>query len=102
MVDRVYRRNATQSAPQPPSDPSVGYPTDGNSSQGIPATAPGDYWFYMMTESLRQLIVDSGREPNHLDLNLVSKAVLRYKDIAAPVTEYRFVVRNGIAMMEEI
>lgn len=102
MVDRVYERSAAQGAPQPPLVPSIGYPTNGNPAQGVAATIPGAYWYYMMTECLRQLVVDSGRNPDHLDLSLVSKAVLQYVDVAEPQTEYRMVMRTGIPMMEEI
>jgi len=77
MVDRVYQRNAIQSAPPVPSAPSVGYPTDGDSSQSVPATAPGSYWFYMITESLRRVIVDAGLTPNHEELGRLSEAIRR-------------------------
>lgn len=75
MVDRVYERNAAQSAPQPPADPSVGYPTSGNPAQGVPATIPGDYWYHMITESLRKVIVDAGLTPDHEDLGQLLAAI---------------------------
>jgi len=102
MVDRVYQRNAIENAPQPPATPSAGYPTDGNPEQGIAATLPGAYWFHMVTESLRRLVVDAGRVPDHQDLGLVSKSVLRYVDDAVPEDEYRMIVKNGIPMLEKI
>lgn len=75
MVDRVYQRNATETAPQPPADPSEGYPTDGNPAQSIPATAPGAYWFHMITESLRRVVVEAGLTPNHEDLGQLIEAL---------------------------
>lgn len=77
MVDRVYQRNAIQTPPSAPESPSSGYPTDGDSSQGVPATAPGSYWFYMITESLRKVIVDAGLTPNHQELGRLSEAIRR-------------------------
>jgi hypothetical protein len=75
MVDRVYQRNTSDSAPQPPTDPSIGYPTGGNPAQGVPATIPGPYWYHMITESLRKVITDAGLEPNHTDLNQLAEAL---------------------------
>lgn len=75
MVDRVYQRNATETAPQPPSDPSVGYPTNGNPAGGIPATAPGAWWYHMITESLRKIVVQAGLTPDHEDLDQVVEAL---------------------------
>ncbi|KMQ72833.1 gp53-like domain-containing protein [Marinobacter subterrani] len=77
MVDRVYERNATQSAPQAPQTPSAGYPTDGNPAQGIPATIPGAYWYHMILESLVALVSKSGQQPDHTDLQQVVEAVSR-------------------------
>lgn len=75
MVDRVYERNAAQGAPQPPQAPSAGYPTDGNPAQGVAATIPGAYWYHMITESLRQIVVAAGLEPDHLELGRLAAAV---------------------------
>ncbi|MGP9664043.1 hypothetical protein ACT3TY_05375 [Halomonas sp. AOP22-C1-8] len=75
MVDRVYQRNTSDSTPQPPTNPSVGYPTGGNPAQGVPATIPGPYWYHMITESLRKVISDAGLEPNHTDLNQLAEAL---------------------------
>lgn len=77
MVDRVYERNASDSAPQPPSDPSTGYPTAGDSSQSVPATVPGPYWFHMITESLRRLVVEAGIAPDHTNHDQVVDALSR-------------------------
>ena len=77
MVDRVYQRNTSDSAPQPPTDPSTGYPTGGNPAQGVPATIPGPYWYHMITESLRRVVVEAGLTPDHEDLGLVVSALSR-------------------------
>lgn len=75
MVDRVYQRNTSDSAPQPPTDPSIGYPTGGNPAEGVPATVPGPYWYHMITESLRRVVVAAGLEPDHLNLDRLKDAV---------------------------
>ncbi|SER79060.1 Phage Tail Collar Domain [Vreelandella subterranea] len=75
MVDRVYERNASDLAPQPPTNPSSGYPTAGNPAQGIPATLPGPYWYHMITESLRRVVVEAGLTPDHEDLDQVVEAL---------------------------
>jgi len=75
MVDRVYERNTSDSAPQPPADPSVGYPTGGNPAQGVPATIPGPYWYHMITESLRRVVVEAGLMPDHEDLDQLLGAI---------------------------
>jgi hypothetical protein len=75
MVDRVYQRNTSDSAPQPPTDPSIGYPTGGNPAQGVPATIPGPYWYHMITESLRRVVVAAGLEPDYVNLDRLKDAV---------------------------
>lgn len=75
MVDRVYQRNTSDSAPQPPTDPSIGYPTGGNPAEGVPATIPGPYWYHMITESLRRVVVAAGLEPDHLNLDRLKDSV---------------------------
>lgn len=74
-MDRVFESGASASPPAAPASPSTGYPQAGNPGASIAATKPGPYWYHMITESLRQLVLDAGLTPNHLDLTLVSKAV---------------------------
>lgn len=75
MVDRVYQRNATAAPPAVPDAPSEGYPTNGNPAGAIPATIPGAYWYHMITESLRNVIVTAGLDPDHEDLGQVVEAL---------------------------
>ncbi|PHM20926.1 MAG: hypothetical protein CK604_00505 [Curvibacter sp. PD_MW3] len=74
-MDRVYASNVSATPPSPPASPAVGYPRSGNPSTATEATKTGPYWVYMITESLRKLIVDAGLTPDHTNLNLVSQAV---------------------------
>lgn len=75
MVDRVYQRNATAAPPAVPDAPSEGYPTNGNPAGAIPATIPGAYWYHMITESLRNVIVAAGLDPDHEDLGQLVEAM---------------------------
>lgn len=77
MVDRAWERDAADSAPSAPAEPSFGYPTGGNPAQGIPATRPGDYWYHMVTEELRAVAEIAGIEPDHADLTQVREAIRR-------------------------
>src|SRR5690554_29725 len=83
MVDRVYQRNVSESAPQPPTDPQTGYPTAGNPAQAIPATVPGPYWYHMITESLRRVVTDAGLEPDHLELGRLAAAIRKAATVDA-------------------
>lgn len=77
MVDRVFEKNAAATVTAAPAAPSVGYPTAGNPSQGIPATRPGPYWYYMITESLRKVVADMGIVPDHTDQAQLFNALAR-------------------------
>lgn len=74
-MDRVFESGAAGLAPAAPASPSTGFPTGGNPGGGVPATKPGPYWFHMVTEELRALIVDAGITPDHLALNQVLLAI---------------------------
>lgn len=74
-MDRVYESGAVAGAPAVPAAPSSGYPTSGDPSSGTPATQPGPYWFYQITEELRNLISNAGLVPDYSNLTQVSAAV---------------------------
>lgn len=63
-MDRYWESNALGTAPALPSTPSVGYPTDGNLGTSTPPTNPGAWWFHMITEEIRAVIVAAGLTPN--------------------------------------
>ncbi len=73
-MDRNYQADAVNSTPDLTTLSSQGYPTNGNASLGIAATQPGAAWFYMITEELRNLIVNAGLTPDHTDLTQLVKA----------------------------
>ena len=74
-MDRSYASGAAGSAPLAPSSPSIGYPTAGNPGTGTPATKPGEYWFYMITEEIRKVISDAGLAPSGASVNQLSAAI---------------------------
>lgn len=73
-MDRFYQNSGVGSPP--PTSPSSGdYPTAGNPVTATPATRPGAYWFYMITESLRNVVVGAGKTPDKDNLNLLKEAI---------------------------
>lgn len=74
-MDRVFKSGASATPPSPPASPSTGYPIGGDPGTGTPATKPGPYWYHMITESLRRLLVASGLTPDHTNLDQVTLAV---------------------------
>lgn len=74
-MDRVFESGAAGLAPAAPASPSSGFATGGNPSGGVPATKPGPYWFHMVTEEIRAVIVAAGLTPDHLALNQLALAI---------------------------
>lgn len=74
-MDRAFKSGAIATPPTAPVTPSFGYPTGGNPAAGVQATTPGDWWFYMVTEELRQVIVDAGITPDSASINQLSAAI---------------------------
>jgi len=75
-MDRYYETAVSATAPDSPVTPLLGFPSSGNPASGIPATRPGAYWFHMITESLRNIILAAGNNPDAVDLTLLSKSIL--------------------------
>lgn len=73
-MDRTFASAVSATPPSAPASPAIGYPRPGDPG-GSSATKPGAWWYYMITESLRNIIVDAGLTPDHTDLTLVSQAV---------------------------
>jgi hypothetical protein len=74
-MDRVYTAGASATPPSAPGSPSSGYPTAGNPSLGVPATRPGAWWYYMITEEIRNVLVAASITPDHTDLTQLSDAI---------------------------
>lgn len=73
-MDRVYQSNAVGTPPTV-TQSSGAYPTAGNKSVGQLATVPGPYWFYSVTEELRNAIVAMGLTPDAGQVNQLALAL---------------------------
>ncbi len=74
-MDRKFESGASLSVPTVPAAPSTGYATNGDPATAIQATVPGEYWYHMVTEELRHLVVSAGLTPAHATLTQVYDAV---------------------------
>lgn len=74
-MDRAFSSGASGTPPSAPVSPSSGYATSGNPGTGTPATKPGAWWYHMMTEELRALIVAAGLTPDFTNTSQVAQAV---------------------------
>lgn len=64
MDNRKWEANASGTPPTPLASPSIGYPTKGNPIGAVPATKPGEWMWYALTEELRNVILEGGLTPN--------------------------------------
>jgi hypothetical protein len=74
-MDRYNRGAGSASAPSAPAGPANPYFTEGNPTLGVPATQPGPWWFHMITEELRAVIVAAGLTPDHTDVTQLTQAI---------------------------
>jgi microcystin-dependent protein len=74
-MDRYNRGAGSASAPSAPAAPDNPYFTEGNPTLGVLATQPGPWWFHMMTEELRAVIVAAGLTPDHTDVTQLTQAI---------------------------
>lgn len=75
-MDRVFESGAAGTPPDAPASPSSGYPSSGNPATATPATKPGPYWYHMITESMRRVIVAAGLTPDHANLDRFKDAIV--------------------------
>lgn len=74
-MNRTFESGSSGSPPSAPASPSTGYPTPGNPATATPATKPGAWWFHMITEELRKVVVDAGLTPDHTTLTQLKQAL---------------------------
>jgi hypothetical protein len=74
-MDHVYEAGALGSPPSSALNTSSGYPTPGNPGGGVPATKPGAYAWYMLTEEIRNAIVGAGLTPDKTDVTQLLAAI---------------------------
>lgn len=82
-MDHAYRLNISATPPTPPSSFLIGYPQAGSQDGTTPPTFAGTWWYYMMTEELRNLIIAAGLTPSPTNLNQVTLAVEALAAVAA-------------------
>lgn len=90
-MDRIWKSGASGTPPAVPAVPSTGFPTQGNPVAGVPPTTPGAYWFHMVTESLRNIIVEAGLTPDASDLTLVVEAIKKLALMSGEIGKISFV-----------
>ena len=73
-MDRVYQSNAIETPPSSVAS-SGSYPTAGNKASGQLATVPGPYWFYSITEEIRNAIIAAGLTPDSAQVNQLAAAI---------------------------
>lgn len=83
-MDRAYASGAAGIPPAPPASPSIGYPQQANPGLGAPATKPGKYWYYMITEEIRGVIAAAGITPDQADVTQLSDAISAMITAQAP------------------
>ena len=70
-MQRAYGGNVQGTTPAMPGNLQVGYPKDSGGS-----TSPGYWWYYMVTESLMNLLSAAGITPSASDMTQVTQAVV--------------------------
>lgn len=74
-MERYNQSAGSASAPTAPAAPTNKFFTVGNPGGGTPATVPGEWWFHMLTEELRAVIIEGGLTPDHTSLTQVRDAI---------------------------
>jgi len=77
MEPRAYLSDAAGTPPPYPTNPIMGYPQTATST--LPATRPGAWWFYMIGEEVRNLIIAGGVTPSPYDSTQMLQAILNIK-----------------------
>ena len=76
-MDRVYQSGAVESPPEPVAT-SGSFPTSGSKITGQSATVPGAYWFYSVTEEIRNAIIAVGTTPDPAKVNQLAEAMGKF------------------------
>ncbi|MGH9349379.1 MAG: hypothetical protein ACRD26_19185 [Vicinamibacterales bacterium] len=74
-MDRAWKAGAVASQPLHTENTAGNFPTAGDPGTGTPATKPGPYWFHMVTEELRAVIVAAGLTPDKEDVGQLLEAL---------------------------
>jgi hypothetical protein len=74
-MDRYWEANSSTQPPTTPAGTAGGYPTDGNLAAAIAPTTPGAWWYYAISEELRNAIVTLGVAPDYSQVNQLGGAI---------------------------
>lgn len=77
----AYRSGASASPPTPPTAPSVGYPTEGDTSSSTPATVLGAFWCHAVTEEIVSVIRAAGLTPS----DATDQLALAIRTLSTPI-----------------
>ena len=78
MLKGSWKSNALDTAPDLTQLTSVGYPTDGDPTRGVPPTVPGAAWFHLMNQ-MRLSVIEAAGEAQDIptDTQLFYKSLLK-------------------------
>lgn len=74
-MDHFNTSAGSASVPAAPAAPDNPYFTSGNPSLGVPATVPGPYWFHMISQEIRNVLIEAGLTPDHENLTQLHEAI---------------------------
>lgn len=74
-----FLADASDTPPKRPSNPSVGYPSNGDPVTGKPPTTPGAWFYYMLMVEFTTLIEQNGLEPSAENLHQLADAFADFK-----------------------
>ena len=78
-----FLADASDTPPKRPSNPSVGYPSNGDPVTGKPPTTPGAWFYYMLMVEFTTLIEQNGLEPSAENLHQLADVFADFKASAS-------------------
>lgn len=99
-MKRLYYADASDTPPAPPSNPSYGYPQDGNRSLKKLPTAIGSYWFHMITEEFMNVIEGAGLEPDEENLHQLADIFDDFRTRATASEQYKLAAEAAATRAE--
>lgn len=74
-MDHAYRLNVSLNPPTYPGSFALGYPQAASADGTVPPTYPGAWWYYMVTEEIRNVLIAAGITPDPSKVNQLTSAV---------------------------
>ena len=74
-----FLADASDTPPTRPSNPSVGYPSNGDPAKNIPPTTPGAYFYYQLMVEFTTLLERNGITPSATKLTQLADFMDSYK-----------------------